>query len=130
MGILSRENGCLEEAVTLGAQSLEFDPSAEKCIFVGELLEQLGSHAAALVYFRQARELNPCGQPALEALAKALDRRQEYEESSGVWARRLRLEASGSPRQLQLRLYWINALRLAGHLCSAEQTLSQARSLT
>lgn len=130
MGILARENGSLDEANCLGVQSLEFDPSAEKCIFIGEVLEQQGFFAAALVYYRKAKELDPCGQPALEALAKALDRRQEYEESSGVWARRLRLESRKSPRHLQLRLYWINSLRLAGHLGRAEQALSDARILT
>ena len=129
LGVLAQENGSFDEALLWVAQSLELEPTAEKCIIAGKVLEQQNRHAAALVYYRRAKELEPCGLLALEVLAEALDRNQEYEESSGVWARRLRLESGNTPKQLQLRLYLTNALRLAGHLSRAGQVLSQARAM-
>ena len=130
MGGLAREGGSPDEAVILALQSLEFEPTAEKCIFIGDVLEQKGSHKAALVYYRKAKQMDPCGETALEALAQALDRHQEYEESSAVWARLLRLGNGASVRQFQLRIRLADALRLAGHLSPAGQVLSQARNMT
>lgn len=130
MGVLAEESDALKDAVCLMSQSLDLEPTAEKCIFIGKVLEKQNRNAAALAYYRKAKQLDPCGPTTLEALAEALDRRQEYEESSGVWARRLRLECCDSARQLQLRLYLTNALRLAGHLSPAGQVLRQARAMS
>ena len=116
------------EAAILVTQSLEFEPTAEKCIFLGGILERQGCKRAAMLHFRKARELQPCGPVALEELAKALDRRQEYEESSAVWASRLRVESGDSGRQFDLRLHWMNALSLAGHLRSAAEVLRQVQA--
>ena len=130
LGVLAQENGSFDEALVLVAQSLEVEPTVEKCLFAGKVLEQQNRYAAALVYYRKAKDLEPAGLIVLEVLAQALDRNREYEESSGVWARRLRLEQGNTSKQLQLRLYLTNALRLAGHLGRAEHVLSQARAIS
>ena len=122
LAILASEDGRLQEAALLLVESNFFDPSADRSIALGMVLEQQCRLEAALAAYRQARDLDPTEPSSWETLARALDRMGKFEESSSVWARRLRMETGNSQRRQEFQFCLGNALALSGQK-------EQARSL-
>ena len=127
LGVLAAQNGRLQESTLLLSQSIALDPTAECCGALGAVLEQQCRMEAALVAYRQARDLEPLESAGWESLAQALDRMGQFEESSAVWARRVRMEPARSDLLQDLCFHWANALALAGHKEAARE---QFRKLT
>ena len=75
LGMLAAEGGRLQEAAYLFVQSITIEPSADRCIALGVVLEQQCRLEAALAAYRQARDLAPLEDSSWETLARALDRR-------------------------------------------------------
>ncbi len=122
LAVLAAEDGRLQEAALLLVESNFFDPSAERSIALGMVLEQQCRLEAALAAYSQARDLDPSEASSWETLARALDRMGKFEESSSVWARRLRMEPGTSPHHQELQFCLGNALALSGQ---KEQARSQ-----
>lgn len=126
LAILAAEDGRLQEAALLLVESNFFDPSAERSIALGMVLEQQCRLEAALAAYVQARDLDPLEASSWETLARALDRMGKFEESSSVWARRLRMESGTSPRHQELQFCLGNALALSGQ---KEQARAQYQAI-
>ena len=127
LGVLAAQNGRLQESTLLLSQSIALDPTAECCGALGAVLEQQCRMEAALAAYRQARDLEPLEPAGWQSLAQALDRMGQFEESSSVWARRVRMESGGSDVFCDLCFHWANSLALAGHKEAARE---QFRRLT
>ncbi len=126
LAILASEDGRLQEAALLLVESNFFEPSVDRSIALGMVLEQQCRLEAALAAYRQARDLDPTEASSWETLARALDRFGKFEESSSVWARRLRMESEKSQRRQELQFCFGNALALSGQ---KEQARSQYQAI-
>lgn len=116
LGLLHAETGRHDTAIQLLRAAIGIEgPSYALCRNLGIILQKGGNDKAALACFRQALEERPCDTSMWRVVAELHSASMQYDEAAAAWQRVVEAE----PRQPDFRLYWANALALAGRRVEA-----------